>query len=774
MRNLKIAYANSRDSKTWINKAISYEDLKNRLRIPIRTTETVQEYAKMNKPQRDAIKDHGGFVGGELKNGIRQIKFVECRSLITLDGDQISRDFFERYEELIPYTNCLYTTHSHTPENPRVRLIFPLTRDINSEEYVAIARYLANGLGMDFFDECSYRPNQLMYWPSCPQNGEFIFKETEKNWLNPDDILTVHPNWKDSATLPTSSRESQANKITQQKAKDPLKKEGAVGLFNRAFFPISTAISEFLPDVYKPSSVHGRYDFIGGQSTAGVVIYDDNFAYSHHATDPAYMKLCNAFDLVRIHKFGDLDEKSSFKAMCDFAMQTPKVRELAAKERIESAKNDFKIDDDWVKKLQLNKDEILLNNLYNIRLIVENDEYLKNIVFNQLADGLEIRGEMPWKHMTKFRRDADDAQLICYVDANYGTFSARNYDVAVAKVADDRSYHPIKEYFDGLLEWDGIPRIDTMLIDYLGADDNEYVRAVSRKIMCAAIKRVYEPGIKFDNIVVLNGPQGIGKSTFISKLGGNWYSDSLNLSDMNDKTAAEKLQGYWIMEIGELAGMKKADIDKVKAFISRQDDKYRASFGRRVTPHPRQYVFFGTTNSETGFLRDVTGNRRFWTIKTSGNGRWKPWELTQYDVDMMWAEALVYTNEGESLYFSGEIESYAKSEQSAAMERDDREGLVIAYLDMLLPAEWNNMDIYQRRNFINNPDDITGPVGTIQRTTVSNMEIWCECFGKLKEDFRPSDSYAISAIMARITSWEKTGGSKRLAIYGKQRIYRKK
>jgi predicted P-loop ATPase len=455
-------------------------------------------------------------------------------------------------------------------------------------------------------------------------------------------------------------------------------------------------------------------------------------------------------------------------------MQTPKVRELAAKERIESAKNDFKIDDDWVKKLQLNKDGILLNNLHNIRLIMENDEYLKNIVFNQLADGLEIRGEMPWKHMTKFWRDADDAQLICYVDANYGTFSARNYDVAVAKVADDRSYHPIKEYFDGLLEWDGIPRIDTMLIDYLGADDNEYVRAVSRKIMCAAIKRVYEPGIKFDNIVVLNGPQGIGKSTFISKLGGNWYSDSLNLSDMNDKTAAEKLQGYWIMEIGELAGMKKADIDKVKAFISRQDDKYRASFGRRVTPHPRQCVFFGTTNSETGFLRDVTGNRRFWTVKTSGNGRWKPWELTQYDVDMMWAEALVYTNEGESLYLSGKLESYAKSEQSAAMERDDREGLVIAYLDMLLPAEWNSMDIYQRRNFINNPDDITGLVGTIQRTTVSNMEIWCECFGKLKEDFRPSDSYAISAIMARITSWEKTGGSKRLAIYGKQRIYRKK
>lgn len=427
-----------------------------------------------------------------------------------------------------------------------------------------------------------------------------------------------------------------------------------------------------------------------------------------------------------------------------------------------------------MENLQMNKSGVLLNNLHNIRLIMEHDAYMKNIVFNQLADGLEIRGEVPWKHPARFWRDADDAQLICYVDANYGTFSARNYDIAVAKATDDRSYHPIKEYFNSLSAWDGVERIDTMLIDYFGAEDNAYVRAISRKILCAAIKRVYVPGIKFDNILVLNGPQGIGKSTFISRLGGEWYSDSLNLSDMNDKTAAEKLQGYWIMEIGELAGMKKADIDKVKAFISRQDDKYRASFGRRVTPHPRQCVFFGTTNSETGFLRDVTGNRRFWTVKTPGTGRWKPWDLTQYDVDMMWAEALVYTKEGESLYLSNKLETYAKEEQSAAMEQDDREGLVMTYLDTLLPADWDSMDIYQRKNYISDPNDVTRPVGMVQRTTVSNIEIWCECFGKPKEDFKPSDSYAISAIMARLTSWEKTDMRKRLTIYGQQRVYIKK
>ena len=214
------------------------------------------------------------------------------------------------------------------------------------------------------------------------------------------------------------------------------------------------------------------------------------------------------------------------------------------------------------------------------------------------------------------------------MDAAYGTFSARNYDIAVAKVVDDRSYHPIREFFESLPEWDGIERVDTLLIDYLGAEDSPYVRAVTRKELCAAYVRVHKPGVKFDTMIVLNGDQGIGKSTLIAKLGGEWYSDSLNLSDMNDKTAAEKLQGYWIMEIGELAGMKKADLDKVKAFISRQDDKYRASFGRRVTPHPRQCVFFGTTNSENGYLRDITGNRRFWNVKATGAGKYKPWQMT--------------------------------------------------------------------------------------------------------------------------------------------------
>ena len=142
---------------------------------------------------------------------------------------------------------------------------------------------------------------------------------------------------------------------------------------------------------------------------------------------------------------------------------------------------------------------------------------------------MEIVGEVPWKHPTRFWRDADDSQLISYIEFNYGSFSQRNYEVAVTKVANDRSYHPIREMFASLPAWDGVKRVDSLLIDYLGAEDNEYVRAVTRKAFCAAYMRVHHPGIKFDTIVVLNGSQGIGKSTPIALLGGDWFNDRLNM-----------------------------------------------------------------------------------------------------------------------------------------------------------------------------------------------------------------------------------------------------
>lgn len=769
MRELSISYGNSCFAKIWSNKTTSWDDLCSRLSTTIRTTESAEEYPNMKKAERDAAKDKGGFVGGQLKNNRRKAETVACRSMLTMDADHAEVGYIDRFLRDFDHAACLYTTHGHTPEAPRCRIIVPLTRDVSPDEYVALARFFAADWGIDQFDECSYKPNQLMYWPTTPSNGEFISKTTKGDWLDPDTVLAAHPDWKDCSLLPTSSRESAVRESAKKPQEDPLNKSGVVGAFCRAY-SISAAIDTFLSDVYEPSVIDGRYDFIPGEGCAGVVVYDDKFVYSHHATDPACGKLLNAFDLVRVHRFGSDDEKKSFADMSEFAAGDDQVSTLLLQEKQEAAAAEF---EDWTKALRRDRNGALQNSLHNITLIMENDENLKAVCFNQLADGMEIKGSVPWQHPARFWRDADDAQLICYVDANYGSFSARNYQIAVAKVVDDRSYHPIREYLASLPEWDGVTRAETLLIDYLGAEDNAYTRAVTRKTICGAVARVQHPGVKFDNILVLNGDQGIGKSTLIAKLGGEWYSDSLSLTDMNDKTAAEKLQGYWILEIGELAGMKKADIDKVKAFISRQDDKYRASFGRRVTPHPRQCIFFGTTNSQNGYLRDITGNRRFWTVKTPGTGKKKPWQLTNEDVRQIWAEALVLVERGEKLYLDSNLEALSQVEQSSAMEQDDREGLVSAYLNLPLPENWSGMDIYTRQEYIRDPDGPTQPKGIAPRDRVSNMEIWCECFGKRKEDIKPADSYAIAAIMLRIPGWHKTEDRETQPIFGRQRLYKR-
>ena len=782
MRVLCIAYGDSRQAKTWTNKATTFDDLKVRLKTPIRTTETVEEYSKMAKSARDAAKDHGGFVGGSLIGGRRKIDTVEKRSMVALDGDRITPEFLDNYENLCPYTSVLYTTHSSTPDNPRVRLVFPLTRDVAPEEYVAVARYLAQSLNIEYFDECSYQPNQLMYWPSCPSNGTFVYKETDGGWLDPDVILSAHPEWQDPTRLPTSSRESKANTTQQKKVQDPLSKSGVVGLFNRTYYPISKALETFLSDVYEPTTNPDRWHLIESNSMAGVEIKEDKFVYSHHAKDPAYLQLCNAFDIVRIHRFGDLDEKKSFSAMCNFAMQQDDVKLAASEERMKDAQSDFTDagdeNNDWKKKLKyMSRSTLLQNTVYNLNLILANDPDFQNFAFNEMANRIQVTGPLPWDRPegNEFWRDADTAQLKSIIDIRYLPFSSRNYDVSFTKTADDRHFHPIRDYLDSLPEWDGIERVEDLFIRYLLADDTEYVRTVTRKTFAAAVARIYEPGTKFDCVPVLDGDQGIGKSSIVKDLvTSDYYSETLSLTDMDDKSGAEKLQGFWVVEIGELAGMKKADIEKVKAFLSTSDDKYRPSYGKVVESHPRQCVIIATVNGERGYLRDITGNRRFWIIKCHQKKQRKAWNFDENYRAQFWAEAKQIWKAGEKLYLEGDVLEAAEKEQRGAMEADERVGMVEEYLNTPVPANWDDMDLYARKNFLQGSEFGNPDHGELHlRNEISNAEIWCECFNKNLPELKSSDSYLIAALMTQVDGWERTNDRKKQAFYGRQRLYRR-
>ena len=782
---LYISTGNSRMEKRWNGAEMELEEFIRRISQTIRTAETVEQYRKLSKAKQDSIKDVGGFVMGKLKGGRRKKDCVVFRSALTLDMDHATADIPEQMELFFDFRCLIYSTHKHTPEAPRFRLVVPLSRNVSPDEYAAVARKVAEDIGMELFDDTTYEPSRLMYWPSTSADGEFVFRDIEGEVLDPDTVLSRYKDWRDSSEWPVSGRQQAVVLREMKKQADPLSKEGVIGAFCRTY-SIEEAVSVFLRDVYQPSAMQGRYDYIPADSQAGVVVYEGKFAYSHHATDPACGKLMNAFDMVRIHKFGELDVRASedteasrlpsFKAMSEFAVSDEKVKLTLAEDRAQSAKKEFSAEDDWHKGLELDRQGKVKDTLDNLVLAIRHDIGLQSIAFNLHRDGIDTGEGLPWKQIKPGWNDSDFASLKVYLNKGYGVYAPTKTKDALLAVASERAYHPVKEYLDALPEWDGVKRTDTLLTDYLGAEDSAYTRAVIRKTLAAAVARIYQPGTKFDSVLILNGPQGIGKSTLFARLAGAWFSDSLTLTDMRDKSGPEKLQGYWILELGELAGMKKTDVETVKSFLSRVDDKYRASYGLNVESHPRQCVIVGSTNTESGFLRDITGNRRFWPVRVNGESVRKPWQISGEEVLQVWAEAKTVYENGERLYLEGDVAAMAVSEQAEAMETDDREGLVRTYLDTLLPENWDSMSLYDRRNFLNGSEfGEERQTGTVRRMMVCNMEIWCECFGRESSALKKIDSYEISGIMKKIEGWgkyaETKNGMSGFPIYGKQRAY---
>ena len=789
-RKYSIAVGNSCEAKFWANEEVTFDELCQRLSNTKYTSETIEQYKHFNKEERNKAKDNGGFVGGKLKGTKRGVSEVLFRSMLTLDLDKAKVGFINKFTAESKYLSCLYTTHSHIKDEPRCRVIVPLSRDVTPDEYNAIARLFASQFGIEQFDACSFRIAQLMFYPTTPKNGEFIFKKVEGEILNPDEFLADYPMWQDISTLPLTPDELPKNNVQRgRKKKDPTELKGVIGAFCRTY-TVQEAIETYLSDVYEPTDKNNRYSLKSADSKGGLIIYDDKYAFSHHATDIACGRELNAFQLVMLHLFGS-DNNEAVKKMKEVARDDERVRTQLILDNGEFDEDEINDDSqsespivskaksvkDWISKLSIGIDGAIENTSKNLEIILENDKNLQGFAYNELSNRVEVIGRVPWDRPkdNRFWREADESQLRLYIDKKYIEFKERNFEVAFNSIVDNRRFHPVRDYLDSLPKWDGVKRVEEVFIKFLSADDNDYTRAITKKTFAACVARAYHPGTKFDSIPVLDGAQGIGKSTLIKYLAGEeFFSDNLSLTDMNDKTAAEKIQGNWLIEIGELSGMKKADIEKVKSFVSTTDDKYRASYGRVVESHPRQCVIFATVNGDgRGYLRDITGNRRFWIVKCNQMLQKRMWDENDKNYrDQFWSEAKEIYESGEELYLEGSLLDIATDYQNEALEQDERVGIVEQYLNRLLPTNWHEMDLYKRRSFLNG-DDFICEKGTIQRTEVSNAEIWCECFGKSQSDLKSSDSYQLAAIMKQIGGWERTSSIKKQPIYGRQKIYKK-
>ncbi|MGL9749516.1 DNA primase family protein [Enterococcus sp. DIV0170] len=362
---IHLAIGNSKTEKKWKNKTLEWSEFIQRLNTPTVTQETIEDYRKMPKAKQDDIKDVGGFVGGWLKQGKRKRGYMQQRSIVTLDADSTTLDFWEDVQMLFDHAAAVYTTHSHLAKGPRYRLIIPLSRPVTAEEYEPVARKLAQSIGMDNFDDTTYQAERLMYWASHAIDGDYFTAYQDLSWVDPDEVLSQYDNWQDSSFWPESSRGHTIRDSQAKKAGDPLAKKGIVGAFCRTY-DIVSAIETFLPDVYGPTGRDDRWTFLGGSTSGGLVIYDDKFAYSHHGTDPVGDHLVNAFDLVRIQKFGELDEDmkantppqkmKSFRTMNEFLQEDVSVMEQMKKDRLGEAMDEFDgFDDEEVEESRKTK-----------------------------------------------------------------------------------------------------------------------------------------------------------------------------------------------------------------------------------------------------------------------------------------------------------------------------------------------------------------------------------------------------------------------------------
>ena len=736
----------------------------------------------MKRDEQATRKDVGGFVGGYCNNGSRTS--VTHRSLVCLDADFADNELWPDWELLYGNAAAVYSTHKHTPEKPRLRLVIPLARDVTPEEYPAVGRRIAATLGIDKFDDSTYDVSRLMYWPSTSQDGEYVFDYLDGPLLDPDAVLATYHNWRDVSSWPMSSRVAEVVKKASTKQQDPLLKPGIVGAFCRAY-TIQQAIEAYVP-TYVPCDEPGRYTYTEGSTAAGVVIYDNKFSYSHHATDPASGQLCNAWDLVRLHQFGELDAaigpdttanlRPSYKAMAKLAAEDKNVKAQIVAERTAEAMDDFEAAPeekepakDWQGSLKMTERGGIAQTIENAVIVLRNDPRLVGaLALNEMDHNIVARKSLPWRAVKGASQwvDSDDAALRYYLERVYGMAGKDRIFDAVNIVAQENRFHPVREYLESCT-WDGVPRVETLLIDYLGAEDNAYTRAVTRKTLAAAVARIFRPGCKFDYMLTLRGAQGIGKSAIIAKLGDPWFSDTF--STMQGKEAFEQVLGVWLVEVGELAGMRKAEAETIKQFISKQTDRFRPAYGRRLQDFPRQCVFIGTTNEEQ-FLRDTTGNRRFWVVDTPNEPTKDIWDdLTPETVRKVWAEAVQIYKDGEPLYLSRELERAAREVQESYEEEDPRTGIIAEYLERLLPEGWENMDTYTRRQWLE-----TDAVGTIKRTTVCTLELWAEALGNNPDRLDRYEIKNIMGIMAKLPEWKRQGNRKvSIKPYGRQKYYRR-
>ena len=651
-RQMAVYITTSRKAKVYQAAPQSLQELFKRLEVSQPIPYAIRDYKKLPKAQQDDLKDVGGYVLGELDGGRRRAGMVLSRSGAVLDADNIpsggTDDFILRVKAL-GVCACVYSTAKHCPEKPRLRVVIPFAEDILAEQYQPTARLLCKLIqpDMSWFDPTTAQAERMMYYPAHCQDVDPVYEAIDGPLLDAPTLLAQHlPDWQDPTAWPQfpsdQKRLDQALRKAQQQ--DPTGKKGVVGAFCRAY-DVPAAMDKYLPGVYTETATGGRCTFTGGSTWGGAVLYDGGkFLYSYHATDPAGGKLVNAFDLVRLHKFGALDDDAegapkgntlpSFRAMAELAQQDPAVKDELAREALDSAKVDFQDEAAALELAHYTKDQFDLDAL-RAALKTIGTQVRRNLITGKLEivnmpaayseeSAANILPVLLWDLMKPFQIKGASITAI---------------QKGLAALADENRYNPVLDMLQGTT-WDGESRFP-VLLGILGIDSGGFYALLVRKwlIQCVAlVHNTYRHQEAAEGVLVLQGPQGIGKTTFFRRLAikSEWMAEGVTL-DMKNKDDIIMATSVWITELGELESTLKKEQSNLKAFITKKVDRIRAPYAAESEDRPRR-TSFGATVNQAQFLRDETGDRRFFVVPLSRVDADKLWNLPDEWFIQLWAE----------------------------------------------------------------------------------------------------------------------------------------
>ena len=745
---LDFTTAPRRDSKTWKREFITWTELQEMVKTPA------------------GRKEAGNYLLGLLNGTQRKKTTIASRSAIALDVDHAPDDFIDRLRTLLPSAFIAHTTYSSTIKGPRWRVIIPLSRDLLPDEYTHVVEWLMDLLGRDFFDPGSAEAERYMFRPAARTKADYQYVLEDGDQLDVDQALE---NFEEDLSTKESPKPNRSKR-------DPYSIDGVVGAFNRAY-SISDAIEAFeLP--YTWDGEH-RWHLVGARAVSGLSEIGDGLVFSHHVSDPAWGKACSAFDLVRMHKFGELDDGTSPQTPVNRLPSHEAMLELASTdERVvrELIGNEFasELDDiadgveekDWRTRLALHsKTGVVLDKIKNWDLIVKHDTAFAGLAFNEITFSIEIQRDMPWRTVhyggPNFTA-ADRAELGHYMERQYGLRPAMQMlDGIILARAYRNRFHPIKDYLDGL-EWDGVPRLEECLP---GVVPTDYTRMVARKCLTAAVARAYEPGCKWDHTLVLQGTQSIGKTFWIDKMARGYM---VPLGRIDNKDTLLALHRSWIALADEGYSLRKADNDVMKEFLTRTEDVFRIPYEKETNVHKRGFVIWSTTNDET-FLRNEQGNRRYLPVQCTEKVDFSL--LTDYYIDQVWAEAKHHYKAGERLFLDEEETEVSTEQQEKFTEEDVTTGVIVEYLETLVPEDWEQMSPESRQTWRQDQADGLVPPGTERIDQVCSVQLWVEAFGRRLGDQHRADLLQLTGAMKRLPGWRVLPGRQRVTHYGPQMVF---